>query len=35
VQEKSEGFSWDFLVLKVHYEGLKVCDVAMCIVLRL
>jgi hypothetical protein len=24
-----------FLVLKVHYEGLKVCDVVMCTVLRL
>jgi hypothetical protein len=32
VQEES---SWDFLVLKVHYEGLKVYDAAMCVVLRL
>jgi hypothetical protein len=29
VQEES---SCDFLVLKVHYEGMKVCDAAMCIV---
>jgi hypothetical protein len=27
--------SWDFLVLKVCYEGLKVYDAAMCIFLRL
>jgi hypothetical protein len=24
-----------FLVLKVHYEGLRVCDVVVCTVLRL
>jgi len=35
VQEKFEEFSWDFLVLKVHYEGIKVCDASICIVLRL
>jgi len=29
------GFSWDFLILKIRYEGIKVYDVAMCIVLRL
>jgi hypothetical protein len=35
VQKKSEGFSWGFLVLKVHYEGLKVRDATMCVVLSL
>jgi hypothetical protein len=35
VQEKYEGFSWDFLVLKVFHQGLKVCDAAKCIVLSL
>jgi hypothetical protein len=32
VQEES---SWDFLVLRVHYEGMKVCDVVVCAILRL
>jgi hypothetical protein len=35
VQEKFEEFFGDFLILKVCYEGMKVCDVALCTSFRL
>jgi hypothetical protein len=35
VKEKFADFSWDFLVIKVHCEGMKVYDAAMCTAFRL